>query len=167
VIRIGILGTASIARLFFGAPLSRAAIVAVASRDAGRAQEFARHYHIPRSYGTYEELLADPGIDAVYIPLPQHLHHLYTIRAAEAGKHVLVEKPAAVSSAEIEQMISACCASRVLLMEGFYREILAGAPRDVALQRAQARLARSEKYAHPFFWAPFIIVGDNGMTNLN
>jgi predicted dehydrogenase len=119
MIRIGILGTASIARLFFGTPLCRATIVAVASRDAARAQEFARHYHIPRAYGSYEELLADPGIDAVYIPLPQHLHCVYAIKAAEAGKHVLVEKPAAVSPAEIEQMIRACRDSRVVLMEGF------------------------------------------------
>jgi predicted dehydrogenase len=119
MIRIGILGTATIARLFFGEPLTRARIVGIASRDRTRAIEFARHYGIPRTFGSYEELINDSDIDAIYVPLPQHLHCEFTIKAAEAGKHVLVEKPAATSSLEIEQMIAACRAHKVVLMEGF------------------------------------------------
>jgi predicted dehydrogenase len=119
MIRIGILGTASIARLFFGAPLAHARIEGIASRDVNRALEFARHYNIPRVFKSYEALIADPEIDAVYIPLPQHLHCVYTVKAAEAGKHVLVEKPAATSTAEIEQMIAACSRHKVVLMEAF------------------------------------------------
>jgi D-xylose 1-dehydrogenase (NADP+, D-xylono-1,5-lactone-forming) len=119
MIRIGILGTASIARLFFGEPLRHARIVGIASRDVARAGEFAKHYGIPRVYPSYDALLTDDAIDAVYIPLPPHLHCAYTVKAAEAGKHVLVEKPAAPSTAEIEQMTSACCRHKVVLMEGF------------------------------------------------
>ena len=92
MIRIGILGTAAIARLFFGEPLKHASIVGIASRDVTRAGDFAKHYGIPRVFPTYDALIADEEIDAVYIPLPPHLHCAYTIKAAEAGKHVLVRK---------------------------------------------------------------------------
>jgi predicted dehydrogenase len=119
MIRIGILGTASIARLFFGAPLVHARIEGIASRDVNRAMEFARHYNIPRVFKSYDALIADPEIDAVYIPLPQHLHCDYTVKAAGAGKHVLVEKPAATSTAEIERMIAVCRQHDVVLMEAF------------------------------------------------
>jgi xylose dehydrogenase (NAD/NADP) len=117
VVRVGILGTANITRLFLGEPYSQLRIEAIASRDAARAQRFAAEHGIPRWFSSYEALLADPAIDAVYIPLPQHLHAEYTIRAAQSGKHVLVEKPAALSLAELEGMESACRASGVLFME--------------------------------------------------
>lgn len=119
MIRIGILGTASIARLFFGEPLAHACIVGIASRDATRATEFAKHYGIPRVFPSYDALIADCEIDAVYIPLPQHLHFEYTVKAARAGKHVLVEKPAAPSTVEVQKMVNACREHRVVLMEGF------------------------------------------------
>jgi predicted dehydrogenase len=119
VIKIGILGTARVARAFFCAPLQNATIVAIASRDQSKADAFGAEFDIPRRYGTYEQLLADPDIQAVYIPLPQHLHCEYTVKAAEAGKHVLVEKPAALSVAEVQTMIGACQNNSVYLMEAF------------------------------------------------
>jgi D-xylose 1-dehydrogenase (NADP+, D-xylono-1,5-lactone-forming) len=119
VIRIGILGTARIARAFFNAPLQNAAIIAIASRELSKAEAFGAEFNIPRCYGSYDRLLSDPEIDAVYIPLPQHLHCEYTVKAAQAGKHVLVEKPAALSVAEVQAMISACQRNGVSLMEAF------------------------------------------------
>ena len=71
--------------------MRRAAIHAIASRSLDKAQEAARSLDIPKAYGSYEELLSDPEIDAVYNPLPNHLHVPWSIRAAEAGKHVLAK----------------------------------------------------------------------------
>jgi predicted dehydrogenase len=119
MVRIGILGTAAIARAFFGTPLQHAVFDAVASRSHAKAVEFARNHGIPRAYGSYEDLLADRAIDAVYIPLPQFLHCTYTEKAAAAGKHVLVEKPAAPTVAEVERMIAACRHHGVVFMEAF------------------------------------------------
>jgi predicted dehydrogenase len=117
MVRIGILGTSGIARLFFGGALQHAQFVAVASRDERRAREFASECGLARWHGSYDDLLADPHVDAVYIPLPNHLHASYTIRAARAGKHVLVEKPIALSAGELEGMVRACSQAGVLLME--------------------------------------------------
>jgi len=119
MIRFGILGTASIARALFDHPLEKVQITAIASRDKRRANEFGDHFGIPKRFATYESLLADRDIDAVYIPLPQHLHCEYVVKAAKARKHVLVEKPAALTVAEIRRMVSACKKNRVLFMEGF------------------------------------------------
>ena len=98
-LRIGILGAASIAREFvLGARPSRAVLVtAIASRTLDKATRFAQEMGIPRAYGSYAELLADPAIDAVYIPLPNALHAEWSMAAARAGKHVLCEKPLATS----------------------------------------------------------------------
>jgi xylose dehydrogenase (NAD/NADP) len=117
VVRIGILGTASVARLFLGANLQHVRFTAVASRDGARAAGFAHEHGIQRWFASYDDLLADSDIDAVYIPLPHHLHTEYSIRAAEAGKHVLVEKPAALSAADFERMRVASGKSGVVLME--------------------------------------------------
>jgi len=117
MVRVGILGTANITRLFLGEPYREVRITAIASRDPARAERFAGQHGIPRWFSSYEALLADEAIDAVYIPLPQHLHTEYTIQAAHAGKHVLVEKPAALSVAELDRMEAACRASGVLFME--------------------------------------------------
>ena len=92
---------------------------AIAHRDRAAAQAWAHEFHIPRSYGSYEELLADTAIDAVYIPLPNELHERWTIAAAESGKHVLCEKPLARTVAEAERMKKACRSRGVLLMEAF------------------------------------------------
>lgn len=118
MVRIGILGTANIARLFFGGTLRHARFVAVASRSQERAEAFAAEFGLERWYGSYDDLLADHRIDAIYIPLPHHLHAAYSILAARAGKHVLVEKPAALSREEFLRARDACRQSGVLLMEG-------------------------------------------------
>jgi predicted dehydrogenase len=82
-------------------------MVGIASRDLGKARVVATELGLPKAYGSYEELLADPGIEAVYIPLPNHLHVPWSIRALEAGKHVLCEKPIGLSSAEAEELLAA------------------------------------------------------------
>src|SRR5688572_52107 len=87
----------------YGSRSSRA--VAIASRDATKAGDAAALLDIPRAYGSYEELLADPEIEAIYNPLPNHLHVPWTIRALEAGKHVLCEKPIGLTAADAEQLI--------------------------------------------------------------
>ena len=82
-------------------------MVGIASRDLGKARMVAAELGMPKAYGSYEELLADPEIEAVYIPLPNHLHVRWSIRALEAGKHVLCEKPIGLSSAEAEELLAA------------------------------------------------------------
>jgi predicted dehydrogenase len=94
-------------------------VMAVASRSAERAASIADALAIPKSYGSYEELLADDDIEAIYIPLPNHLHPEWTIAAAEAGKHVLCEKPMAITADEAREMIRVCEQAGVKLMEAF------------------------------------------------
>ncbi|HAA49879.1 MAG TPA: NAD-binding protein [Planctomycetaceae bacterium] len=95
-------------------------ITAIASRDADRARAAADALGIPKSYGSYEELLADPNIDAIYNPLPNHLHVSLSIQALEAGKHVLCEKPIGLTSGEGQQLVDAGAAHPELkLMEAF------------------------------------------------
>ncbi len=121
-LRFGVLGAAKIAREKVIPPLMRSArceVVALASRDAARAAEVAGQLGIARSYGSYEDLLADPNVDAIYNPLPNHLHVPWTIKAAEAGKHVLCEKPIGLDAAECEQLIAARDRTSVLIQEAF------------------------------------------------
>lgn len=121
-LRWGIIGCAAIAKraVIPGIKNSQyGEVVAIASRDKAKAEETAQEFGIPTSYGSYEELLADPNIDAVYIPLPNHLHKPWTIRAAEAGKHVLCEKPLALGAREAEEMKEACAKAGVQLAEAF------------------------------------------------
>ena len=94
-------------------------IAAIASRDLARAQQAAAALGIPKAYGSYEELLADPDIDAVYIPLPNQLHVPWTIKAAEAGKHVLCEKPLGLSAAEAETLLAVRSRTGVKIGEAF------------------------------------------------
>jgi predicted dehydrogenase len=82
-------------------------IAAIASRDLGRARAAANRLGIPKAYGSYEELLADSDVDAIYNPLPNHLHVPWSIRALEAGKHVLCEKPIALTAAEAQKLLDA------------------------------------------------------------
>jgi len=120
-LRWGILGTARINRKVIP-PLrasSRNRLLAVASRDRARAQEYAKEWGIERAHGSYEALLEDPEIDAVYIPLPNHLHVEWTVRAAQAGKHVLCEKPLALSLDEVERAFAAARENGVALAEAF------------------------------------------------
>jgi len=93
--------------------------VAIASRDLARAREIAAKFQIPRAHGSYEALLADPDVDAVYNPLPNTLHPEWTIRAARAGKHVLCEKPLAIDARQAQTMVDAGRAAGVLLQEAF------------------------------------------------
>ncbi len=97
----------------------RCEVAAIASRSEERAQAAADALGIPRAHGSYEALLADPEVDAVYIPLPNHLHAEWTIAAARAGKHVLCEKPMALTAADVERMVAACADAGVLVMEAF------------------------------------------------
>ncbi len=94
-------------------------VLAVASRNPEKAKEYARKFDILRAYGSYEELLDDPEIQAVCVPLPNSLHKEWTIKAAEKGKHVLCEKPIACCAADAEDMSDACRQHGVLLMEAF------------------------------------------------
>ncbi|MCA9835412.1 MAG: Gfo/Idh/MocA family oxidoreductase [Trueperaceae bacterium] len=95
-------------------------IVAIASRDDAKAKETAKQLGIPKAYGSYEDLLADGEIDAIYNPLPNHLHVPWTKKAAEAGKHVLCEKPIALSSAEAQDLLDFSRShSEVKIMEAF------------------------------------------------
>lgn len=118
----GILGCAGIAKrsVIPGVQESELNEVhAIASRDLDKAKQTAEQLNIPVAYGSYEELLEDPSIDVVYIPLPNHLHKEWTIRAAEAGKHILCEKPLALTEAEAVEMAEAAAAAGVYLSEAF------------------------------------------------
>ena len=109
-IRWGILSTANIGTEKVIPAMQQSdfcSINAIASRDLDRAKQTAKRLQIPKAYGSYEALLADPEIDAIYNPLPNHLHVPTSIQALEAGKHVLCEKPIGLSSAEGEQLIAA------------------------------------------------------------
>ena len=121
-VRWGILGVAKIAvtRVIPAMQAGEwAEIAGIASRDRARAAETARQLGIPKAYGSYEEMLADPEIEAVYNPLPNHLHVPWSIRAAEAGKHVLCEKPIAMSVAETLELIAARNRTGVVIGEAF------------------------------------------------
>jgi D-xylose 1-dehydrogenase (NADP+, D-xylono-1,5-lactone-forming) len=121
-IRWGILGTANIAnrRIVPAIQASRNGVVAaVGSRSLEKAKAFADEKGIHTAHGSYEALLADPGIDAIYNPLPNSEHALWSIRAAEAGKPVLCEKPLASDAAEAAHMVEAFESRKLLLAEGF------------------------------------------------
>jgi xylose dehydrogenase (NAD/NADP) len=115
----GLLSTARINRRLIPAirAAERAELRAVASRSQARAQAYAAEWDIPRAHGSYEALLADPDIDVIYIPLPNSLHAEWTVRAARAGKHVLCEKPLALSPSECDQIIAAAEAADVVVAE--------------------------------------------------
>ena len=119
--RWGLLSTANInGKLLAGARgTDEATVVAVASRDRGRAEEFAREHGIERAHGSYEALLEDPDVDAVYNPLPNSLHVPWSVRALEAGKHVLCEKPLTRRPAEVEEAFAAAERAGRVLEEAF------------------------------------------------
>ena len=122
VVRYGIISTAQIA-LNRHVPAARESanseIIAISSRSDAKARQAAEKHGIPKWYGSYEALLADPDIDAVINPLPNSMHCEWTIKAAEAGKHILCEKPLAVTVDEARRMIQAARANNVLLVEAF------------------------------------------------
>lgn len=121
-VRWGILSTAKIGLQKVIPAMQRAEhcdIVAIASRDLGKAQEAAEALGIPKAHGSYEELLSDPEIEAIYNPLPNHLHVPLSVQAAQAGKHVLCEKPVALTAGEAGELIKARDAAGVLIQEAF------------------------------------------------
>ncbi|WP_428249715.1 Gfo/Idh/MocA family protein [Ferrovibrio sp.] len=120
-LRFGVLGGANIARMFVAgcAPSERVEIAAIASRDQGRADAMAKELGIKRTLGSYEALLADPDIDAIYLPLPNALHAAWAIKAVEVGKHVLCEKPLAMTTTETKAMFAAADRHGVILREGY------------------------------------------------
>src|ERR1700736_2247021 len=106
-VRWGVLGTSRYAREWIVPGLMKSpelAVVAVGSRDKSRAEGFASDLRIPKFYGSYDELLEDPDIEVIYNPLPNHLHVPLTLQAARAGKHVLCEKPIALSAREASML---------------------------------------------------------------
>lgn len=121
-VKWGVLGNANIARVCVIPAIqkSRNGLVhALATRSPQQARQLLTQHSIERVYAGYDALLSDPEIEAVYIPLPNHLHHIWTLRALEAGKHVLCEKPLACNARQAEEMTQASEDSGVLLMEAF------------------------------------------------
>jgi predicted dehydrogenase len=146
-LRIGILGAARIAPMALIRPAREAArvsVTAVAARDRGKAEGFARKHGIPKVHGDYESLLADAEIDAIYNPLPNGLHAEWTLRALDAGKHVLCEKPFASNASEAEQVHRAAGQTDRIVMEAFHY-------RYHPLARRLRDLVASEELGKPRF----------------
>ena len=117
----GILSTARINSALI-TPLrasKRNKLIAIASRDDDRARSYAREWNIPKAYGSYDAMLSDPDVDVIYNPLPNSMHALWTIKAAQAGKHILCEKPLALSLEEIQAMKDAAKQANVVIAEAF------------------------------------------------
>jgi len=111
-------------------------LVAIASRDRSNADEAARQFGIPKAYGSYEEMLADPEVEAVYNPLPNHLHVPLSTQAAEAGKHVLCEKPIGLNAEEARQLLAARDRTGVTIGEAFMVQVHPQWVRTVELVRS-------------------------------
>ena len=121
-IRWGVLGVAKIATDKVIPAMQRgqwSEITAIASRDLEKAQAAAKKLGIAKAYGSYEELLADKDVDAIYNPLPNHLHVPWTVKAAEQGKHVLCEKPIALSADEARHLVAVRDRTGVRIQEAF------------------------------------------------
>ncbi|WHZ03706.1 Gfo/Idh/MocA family oxidoreductase [Neobacillus sp. YX16] len=120
-VRWGILSTAKIAQKSLIPAFERAnnAVVTGIASSSGKAEEAAAQFNIAKAYSSYEAMLQDPDIDAVYIPLPNHLHKKWTFEAAKRGKHILCEKPASLTAEETKEMVDFCRESNVKFMEAF------------------------------------------------
>ncbi len=136
-VRIGILGTARIAKTVVPQMLAseHADVVAVASRSLDKARQFAGEFGIQTAYGSYDSLLTDENVDAVYIPLPPSMHCEWTIKAASAGKHVLCEKPLALDAPQAQHMIDAAIRYQIVLLDAvmWYHTARAKVMRDFIL----------------------------------
>src|SRR3954470_2694353 len=122
-LRIGILGAARIAPMALVRPakaVPEVTVAAIAARDPARAQSFAKKHGIARAHTSYDDLIADPEVNAVYIPLPNGLHAEWTLRAIDAGKHVLCEKPFTSNEKEARTVADAAAASGLVVMEAFH-----------------------------------------------
>jgi predicted dehydrogenase len=160
-VRLGILGAARIAPMALIRPareVPEAQVVAVAARDPRRAERFASRHGIPRVHPSYEALLADPEVDAVYNPLPNSLHCEWSIRALRAAKHVLCEKPFAANAAEAERMAEAARESGRVLAEAFHYRYHPLAARMKAIATSGELGAIRHVEAH--FCIPLVIPGD-------
>ena len=120
-LRWGLICTAAINRALIPSirASKRSELVAVASRDLGRAQDYAREWNIPRAHGSYQALLNDPDVDVIYNALPNALHSEWTVKAADAGKHVLCEKPLTLSVEEVDRIVEAAQRNGVFVLEAF------------------------------------------------
>lgn len=120
-VRFGVLGVAKINDRVFPsfAKTPHAELAGIASRDIQKSAEAAKHWEIPRHFGSYEELISDPDIDVVYNPLPNHLHDKYTRLAADHGKNILCEKPLCPTAPEAKALFDYCKSKNVVLMDGF------------------------------------------------
>ncbi len=122
-LRIGVLGAARIvpmALLSAAQQVPEASIVTIGARNARRAQGFAHKHHIPRAAASYDDVLSDPEVDAVYIALPNSLHHRWTLQALQAGKHILCEKPFAANADEAEEIARAAEQANKVVMEALH-----------------------------------------------
>jgi predicted dehydrogenase len=126
-------------------------VTAVAARDFSRAEGFALRHGIPKAYGGYDEMLADPDIDAVYNPLPNSLHGPWTLKALEAGKHVLCEKPFASNAAQAQQVADAAEASGLLVMEAMHYRY------HPLIHRLRELVAELGPVRHIQCWTSFVI----------
>ena len=148
-LRVGLLSTAAIGRRIVDAARASplADLVAVGSRDTARAEAAAREHGVERAYGSYEALLADPDVEAVYVALPAALHAEWALRALDAGRHVLVEKPFALRPADAERCFDRAAERGLVLTEAFMwrhhpqtaelvRQVTAGAVGELRLVRA-------------------------------
>jgi predicted dehydrogenase len=148
----GVISTANIARAAVAPAIedSDHDLLAVASRDADRAEAFAEEFGVPRTYGSYEGLLADDDLDAVYNPLPNALHAEWTKKAADAGLHVLCEKPLAVDAPEAREVAEHCEDHGVTLMEAFMYRYHPRTERAAEIVREELGDVRSVKTTFQF-----------------
>jgi D-xylose 1-dehydrogenase (NADP+, D-xylono-1,5-lactone-forming) len=146
-IRLGILGTGQIGHQLLAGARGTSAVTAVAvgSRDMAKGRAFAARHDLATVHGSYEDLLADPGVDAIYISLPNSLHHEWTMHALQAGKHVLVEKPYSAHPEEVEAAFSLAERSNLVLMEAFMWRLGPGAQliREYLPQIGEVRTIRT------------------------
>ena len=160
-VRIGVLGAARITPLALLRPareLRDVEVVAVAARNPARARAFAGKHGIARVHDSYDALLADPGVEAVYNPLPNGLHCEWTIRALEAGKHVLCEKPIAANADEARRMAEAAERTGRTLVEAFHWRYHALAVQAKAI--LESGVLGPVRHVEVHFCIPFVIPGD-------
>ena len=138
-VRIGVLGAAAIVPSALVKPARKVddvEVVAIAARDRTRAQAFASKHGIPRVHASYDDVVSDPDVNAIYVPLPNSLHGEWTLAALEHGKHVLCEKPFTANAAEAERVARAADASGLVLMEAFHWRYHPVAARMVEILRS-------------------------------
>ena len=166
-LRIGTLGAARITSSALIKParqIPEVTVAAVAARDPERARRFAAKHRIRRVHASYQALIDDPAIDAIYNPLPNSLHAQWTLRAIEAGKHVLCEKPFTANAAEAAEVAAAAAASGLVVMEAFHyryhplarrmQEVVGGGDRAAPLPGSLAVLPAAPLLRHPLLLRP-------------